>query len=824
MTADEYLDSQIGPAATEPQATAPNTVMTADQYIDSQIKSPTPEAFVATAPEEKPSGLAAGFTALEAIPSGISNSVADTALGATQAIAQGLNKVGVLPDTLNVGGTDYGYKAGSEGINEIKAMKDAEIAEALKGNVPAQIAEGASNLAGNVGQYAALPGEGAVAALAKGLGLGASQPVQDGQTTVLGVPVDNRVLNSGVSGAAALVGQKLGDALSTEVKDPNLANNMQTAADSDIPVYRNQTSDSRFMKAMAGVLKNIPGGGGGAAAEEQVGAFNKAVNATIGQPDEPITSSTVLGKAAQDIGKVYDSVKQYPLVDSSDFQTKLAALRADAQVNTVGDQRDMVNQQIDALQKNLTQNGGASPASGKVTTLYHGTNTPFDKYDFSKSGGIGYFGETPEVAEGYATGSGGQRARLPDTEKYFVNDEGGNAAVVRSLGSDGLWHPVGKTDSVGGIVNLQPLSPSDNYKSFTMDEAKHAISDAGGTGAAVGKSARVKPQDFSGLNTLDLTDPANLKVITALQPTTQIGSIIQNAAKTSIKAGDTAQFSRDFWGQTKFSNGIADQLNKDIIGPLKQQGYDSIRFNDDGHPTIGVFDNAKTTSGTNLAGTPLPAAPGSGSMSGEAAKQTISNLGQVARGANSSPQLRQLRSLVNQQWASTMAPEDAQALQTADQQWKNLVALDGPVSRNPNGPISPTAVQAGVKNVSSDYSRDGGGQLGSLSRLGQLMGKNFPDSGTAANEKIMDMLKHVGTAVAVGGGGAYIADSDKQSAPVRALQDLGGAGAAILAARYGISPYVFSKMSLSPSTFNSAAPGALAGLTNYFQSQPAATR
>ena len=76
-------------------------------------------------------------------------------------------------------------------------------------------------------------------------------------------------------------------------------------------------------------------------------------------------------------------------------------------------------------------------------------------------------------------------------------------------------------------------------------------------------------------------------------------------ARDKTDPDSTTQLNSGFWGITKFSSTYGDQLKKDIIGPLKALGYDGIRFSDDQHSSVGLFDTGlgKTKSSTKTKGT-----------------------------------------------------------------------------------------------------------------------------------------------------------------------------------------------------------------------------
>lgn len=232
------------------------------------------------------------------------------------------------------------------------------------------------------------------------------------------------------------------------------------------------------------------------------------------------------------------------------------------------------------------------------------------------------------------------------------------------------------------------------------------------------------------------------------------------------------------------------------IQTLKTQAARGLPKGLDQEKTFSHFVNV-------LDNTPAEAINAEGQVNGDYVKGLISDIRTAGRGSNSSPALNQLGTTINKQWAAGMLPDDAALTELTDQQYRNAISLEGPVGNNPNGPLNPSALQGGVKRVFDNYATGGDSQLENLSRLGQLTKDSFPDSGTAFHEKAFDALKHIAGVTAVGGTGAlagHEADSGDH------LGELGGIAAALAASRYGLSPYVFAKMSTKPSVSQSLAP------------------
>ena len=240
----------------------------------------------------------------------------------------------------------------------------------------------------------------------------------------------------------------------------------------------------------------------------------------------------------------------------------------------------------------------------KATTLYHGTNTQYDTLDPEKSGGMVFFGEDLSTAQRYAQNGGGGRARIDNLQKYIVTDRG----VVYELDGE-TWKAVGIAPEEG-LINQDTIQPLDKaYPSLSQAEAEEMTNPDSGTAGVVPKTSRIITQDFSGLKLLDISTPEGRDVIAGLTPTTRVGSDLVDAAKFDARdktdPDSTTQLNSGFWGITKFSSTYGDQLKKDIIGPLKALGYDGIRFSDDQHSSVGLFDTGlgKTKSSTKTKGT-----------------------------------------------------------------------------------------------------------------------------------------------------------------------------------------------------------------------------
>ena len=280
---------------------------------------------------------------------------------------------------------------------------------------------------------------------------------------------------------------------------------------------------------------------------------------------------------------------------------------SDEQLDTELTNTSLSDAEYDLVKTEITQRQEkAAPKATpeKATTLYHGTNTQYDTLDPEKSGGMIFFGEDLSTAQRYAQNGGGGRARLDNTQKYIVDRNG----VVYELDGE-TWKAVGVAPEEG-LINQDTIQPLDKaYPSLSQAEAEEMTNPDSGTAGVVPKTSRIITQDFSGLKLLDISTPEGRDVIAGLTPTTRVGSDLVDAAKFDARdktdPDSTTQLNSGFWGITKFSSTYGDQLKKDIIGPLKALGYDGIRFSDDQHSSVGLFDTGlgKTKSPTKTKGT-----------------------------------------------------------------------------------------------------------------------------------------------------------------------------------------------------------------------------
>lgn len=192
---------------------------------------------------------------------------------------------------------------------------------------------------------------------------------------------------------------------------------------------------------------------------------------------------------------------------------------------------------------------------------------------------------------------------------------------------------------------------------------------------------------------------------------------------------------------------------------------------------------------------------GQGVIDGQTYQGIRSRIGSLLRSQSGSPELGQLQSLLDDQFQGSMNSADSLIFQQARGQYRNLLALQKVVGNNPNEAISPGKLQGAVKNVFGNYAYGGGSDLERLARLGNLLKDSYPNSGTASRNQLWDLTKHIGaTGLALGAGGE-LGREETNSNPFGVAA---GALGALGLSRYGLTPFLYSKMSSNPSAASTA--------------------
>lgn len=390
---------QVDNAISAPAPTAPTQQAGANWYDNvqgipaEQIDGPTGAPKTALAPanptSQQPSGTKVAPASMSnffdpiTIPlAGAANSVADTALGGSQAAAALANKAGLMSDST--------YTPINEGIKDIKNMKDTA-AEKFYGENPAGgLIYGMGDVAGNAGQFAAtsalapIKGAAAVAKYVPVVGNTVAKYLPSalaGALTSGAQPVENesdRGVNAGIGAAASVAGQALGNAFSTQVTDPAKQAALKTAEEFNVPVYRAQVSDSPLVQTAASIEKNIPGSGAGGKLNTQTAAFNKAVNGRLGVdsttldrtgnplgPYGNIVGPEALDAADHKISQTYNSITgKYNLTANGAFNKALGAIEQDGGDNLVDSKASAFKQQIQNVRNKIVNASSGQPSSG----------------------------------------------------------------------------------------------------------------------------------------------------------------------------------------------------------------------------------------------------------------------------------------------------------------------------------------------------------------------------------------------------------------------------------------------------------------------------
>lgn len=203
------------------------------------------------------------------------------------------------------------------------------------------------------------------------------------------------------------------------------------------------------------------------------------------------------------------------------------------------------------------------PAQKSNEPYYHGSPAKFDKFDSEKTGGLINLSQKESTAYKYASGGGGGRKPLSDDAMYLADDFDN---IFEK--QNGKWVNVGKKTSDDGkplVINRTKITE----KPLNDEQANRLISD--GEGYTINKNPNIMKLQANIKNTLDLTSPEGIKVLS------QIKSGGDRRVNIIIDGAKRGEFD---WGNTKFESST--KVWKNIINPqLEKKGYDSIKFVDD---------------------------------------------------------------------------------------------------------------------------------------------------------------------------------------------------------------------------------------------------
>jgi hypothetical protein len=212
----------------------------------------------------------------------------------------------------------------------------------------------------------------------------------------------------------------------------------------------------------------------------------------------------------------------------------------------------------------------------KGQTVFHGTNAPFEKLDYKKSGGMVFFAESKDKAQSYAndTGSGGRSSlKLEDVNVFDTSRSESEGPYTFK---DGNWvqEKTGKT--------------------LTHDQVAADIQE-GGSLTYVPKNARVIEQQVNPSKILDTNSEEGLRKLRGiLQPTNKrIERFIREIDRELNKEPGAPGFGYEFWTTTKHSR--SSEINAaltEFSEQVKKAGFEGIRFQDDSHPTVALFEKA----------------------------------------------------------------------------------------------------------------------------------------------------------------------------------------------------------------------------------------
>lgn len=177
----------------------------------------------------------------------------------------------------------------------------------------------------------------------------------------------------------------------------------------------------------------------------------------------------------------------------------------------------------------------------------------------------------------------------PEFEKHIAEAQE-EADAIEADGGKALFH--------GTAGPRQDADPRGLGMMFWAEEARYAerYAGAGGGGRQASSTGRIEVREAPE-NILDITTPKGLAVLAGLPKSGFL------AARVIAAAGRGAWDASDqLWSLTKTAGkpGAAD-LRAGIVEPLRALGYQGIRFKDDIHPTVAIFEEQSNANDTNRA-------------------------------------------------------------------------------------------------------------------------------------------------------------------------------------------------------------------------------
>lgn len=231
-----------------------------------------------------------------------------------------------------------------------------------------------------------------------------------------------------------------------------------------------------------------------------------------------------------------------------------------------------------AQDKTLKKYKVFTKSSENIKKIFHGTRGEFDGLPDFRSGGMVFYGETEDVAIRYSEGSGGGR-----TTDF-------NAMAIVPIDGEGSLRFNKDTEKWEGTLYGEKVSLTGNQIDYRIDEDLTVNYD----------NARVIENYYDSSKSLDITNDKNINIFLNV-----LKKLKNNkTASRLLNAYNNSQYklyniNAEFWSQTKYASRLDDIKNDfiEITNALKNEGYESIRFNDDSHTTIALFDNNNTTVG-----------------------------------------------------------------------------------------------------------------------------------------------------------------------------------------------------------------------------------
>ena len=191
-----------------------------------------------------------------------------------------------------------------------------------------------------------------------------------------------------------------------------------------------------------------------------------------------------------------------------------------------------------------------------------------------------------------------------------------SAADVEVRGADGTFRPIADTGRLyhgtrGEWSDANPNGLAMTFYGETRDVAERYAAGRGGRRSTSGAERIVERDMPPADRILDLTTREGHAILASLAPVggradEWIAQAARGLADMDAPGGDASalwRLSTNVWQLSKNAEGTAAESIARLVSRLRDHDYEAIRFTDDQHSTVAVFDDVPKIEATEVAGT-----------------------------------------------------------------------------------------------------------------------------------------------------------------------------------------------------------------------------